>query len=303
MILRRLTLLASLGLFAALTLVLAGVIPAVRFVRERIELTVRPRSLEVNGLYVYANPLPILLAQGLTIPFPTDATQLAPATIAVTEVDPATGTDLRPIPVLWFLNERSFTIRVPAAGETWVRVRFTQRATAGTATYLLTTTKPWGRPLERGLYVLRPEDAIVERQLKDLVAYQLATGKAHKDAAGNPQYEPPHASTGGTRLEFDHAEFYELHTRSLENTFGRAYETELRLGPDRHTFQVWASPRRFPPFPNNHLVWLPAFYADQTGRIRAIRVHERDARCPEDAPICHEVGADEIQKMAERLEQ
>ncbi len=134
----------------------AGVIPSVRFIRERIEVTVHPESIDVNGLYVYANPLPVPWLQGLRIPFPVDASHPAPATVEVSEVDPRTGKDLAPIAVLWFGGEPHFSVRVPAFGAAWVRVRFTQFTLTRSATYLLTTTKPWGRPLDRGEYFLRP---------------------------------------------------------------------------------------------------------------------------------------------------
>jgi hypothetical protein len=144
------------GMLVPVALSLAGIIPTVRFTRERIEVTVHPDSINVDGLYVYTNPLPIALSQGLRVPFSTDTSHPAPATVEVREVDPATGKDLKAILVRWFWREPYFSIRVPAFGAKHVRVRFTQYSPTGSATYLLTTTKPWGRPLEQGEYVLRP---------------------------------------------------------------------------------------------------------------------------------------------------
>ncbi len=148
--------LAAAGILVPVALTLAGIIPAVRFTRERIEVTVHPESIDVNGLYVYANPLPIPWLQGLRVPFPTDASHPAPATVEAREVDPATGRDLGGLAVRWFWGEPHFSIRVPAFGEKYVRVQFSQFSATRSATYLLTTTQPWGRPLEYGEYVLRP---------------------------------------------------------------------------------------------------------------------------------------------------
>lgn len=58
-----------------------GAVPLVRFVRERIELRVRGDALVVEGRYVYENPLPFPVTQGLDVPFATDDGQVAPATI------------------------------------------------------------------------------------------------------------------------------------------------------------------------------------------------------------------------------
>lgn len=151
-----LTTLVAGGILVPVALALAGIIPAVRFTRERIEVAVHPDSITVDGLYVYTNPLPFPWSQGLRVPFPTDALHPTPATVEVREVDPATGKNSGPLAVLWFGREPHFSIRVPAFGTKHVRVRFTQYSPTRSATYLLTTTRPWGRPLEQGEYVLRP---------------------------------------------------------------------------------------------------------------------------------------------------
>ncbi len=143
--------------FIPLGLLSAGVIPAAQFQRERIEITVREDSLEVNGLYVYSNPFPVPVPQGLKVPFVERAGQLAPATVSVVEVDPRTGNDRAALQVLWVNGLPHFTARLPARGVTWVRVRFRQQASTQTATYLLTTTQPWRRPLDAGEYILHAE--------------------------------------------------------------------------------------------------------------------------------------------------
>ena len=151
-----LTSLLAAGILVPVALAWAGFIPTFRFTRERIEVTVHPASVDVDGLYVYANPLPLSWSQGLRVPFATDALHPGPATVEVTEVDAASGKDTKELATHWFGEEPYFTIRVPAFAARHIRVRFTQYSPARSATYLLTTTRPWGRPLEEGEYVLRP---------------------------------------------------------------------------------------------------------------------------------------------------
>jgi hypothetical protein len=143
-------------LMTPLFLAVAGILPAFRFTRERIEVTVRSSAIDVNGLYVYSNPWPVPWTQGLVVPFPVDAAHPAPATAEVTEIDPETGVEVRAIPLVWIGGRPHFTVGIPAFGTMYVRVRFTQPCASSSATYLLTTTRPWRRPLERGEYVLLP---------------------------------------------------------------------------------------------------------------------------------------------------
>lgn len=152
-----LVILVAAACLAALVLEGAGIVPVVRFTRERIEIRVRPEAFEVDGTYVYSNPLPIPWTRGLRVPFHVDGDQRAPATVAVTEVRADGGVDRRGIPVRWLGGEPRFTVGVPASGSTTVRVRFVQTAPYGTGTYLLTTTRPWGRPLDRADYLLRTD--------------------------------------------------------------------------------------------------------------------------------------------------
>jgi hypothetical protein len=140
---------ACLAAAVPLALAFAGVVPALRFVRERIDITVTACRIDVDGLYVYRNPWPVAWSQGLRVPFPFSPHQLLPSSVDV--VDGRTGDPLR---VLWIGGEPRFSVEVPAHGESFVRVRFSQRVLQGRAAYLLTTTRPWGRPLDHGEYAL-----------------------------------------------------------------------------------------------------------------------------------------------------
>ncbi len=156
-VLTKLLLLLPLGAALAwLAATASGLVPAARFTRERIDITVRPSAVEVCGLYVYENPWPFPVTQGLAYPFPVDDSHPAPVSIQVTEADPADGSDLRVVPTFRLGGTPRYSIRIRPGGVAHVRVRYVQPAYVPSATYLLTTTQPWGRPLEHGEYVLNP---------------------------------------------------------------------------------------------------------------------------------------------------
>ena len=128
----RAVVLAAAGLlYGTVLLAAAGVIPALRFTRERIDIAVRRESFAVDALYVYRNPWPFPVAQGLRIPFPDDADLGRPATVEVVEMGGAPDLPERPIPVYWSGGEPRFAITAAARAEATVRVRFTQRAEHG----------------------------------------------------------------------------------------------------------------------------------------------------------------------------
>lgn len=133
-----------------------GFIPMARFTRERIEVTVRPSSIEVDGLYVYENPWPVPVTQGLKYPILSDDLHPLPDSVLVTEADPGTGEDLWVIHTLKLGRTPYYSVRIPAKGARHIRVRYSQEARDLRGAYLLTTTQPWRRPLERGEYLLKP---------------------------------------------------------------------------------------------------------------------------------------------------
>lgn len=143
-----------LGLTATLVLLpfAAGFLPIVRFVRERIDIAVYPEEVRVEGLYVYRNPWPFPVVQGLSIPLPVDATHPMPTDLTATRLAP----DAAAIPLRNILGQDSFELRFRAHEEARVIVRYRQLAPTRDARYLLLTTKPWRRPLLHGVYRLLP---------------------------------------------------------------------------------------------------------------------------------------------------
>jgi len=130
-----------------------NVFPQVHFDRERIEVWVVPRQIQVTGLYHYSNPsrLPALLSLGL--PFPVDAEHLRPSTYSIATAT-ADGHVVAPIRPTERHGEVGFRMFLRPHEDKWVRVDYVQGASVSRGTYILTTTRKWHRPLERGDYVL-----------------------------------------------------------------------------------------------------------------------------------------------------
>jgi len=139
--------------FAALLIPLAGVaglIPLARFDSEQITIHVFPEHVIVDGLYYYRNPYPFRIAQGMSIPFPTDERHPAPIEVQVEELSP----DSREIPFRTMTGRPRFDLPIRAHETVCLRVHYFQRAPGGDARYILTTTQPWLRPLREGEYRL-----------------------------------------------------------------------------------------------------------------------------------------------------
>jgi len=149
----------ALFLFFAVLPFLSGLIPLVRFSDEHIDITVRPDHIHVRGIYVYENPLPFPVIQGLSIPLPIDRDNPAPVLLSVVTMMP----DRAPVSVRHILGAYRFELSVPAGSAVTVMVEYTQYAPEGNGRYILTTTRPWMRPIKRGVFCLIPEGGKITR--------------------------------------------------------------------------------------------------------------------------------------------
>jgi hypothetical protein len=129
------------------------VFPQVRFDRERIEIWTAPQQIQVSGLYHYANPsrLPAFLSLGL--PFPVDGDHPRPSIFAIAEAT-TDGRVLAQIAPIVRHGNVSFRIFLKPRADKWVRVDYIQGANVPRGRYILTSTRQWHRPLERGEYIL-----------------------------------------------------------------------------------------------------------------------------------------------------
>ncbi len=148
----------SLLLIAATFPFASGIIPVVHFKSERIDVHVYPDEILVDGHYFYKNPFPFPAVQGFTIPFPMDKDHPMPMDVHVERLTPIKE-ELR---IRRTFGNTGFDAYFSAHEEAEIRVSYRQKAGGENATYILTTTRPWGRPLESGYYTLYPHGTIIE---------------------------------------------------------------------------------------------------------------------------------------------
>lgn len=116
-----------------------------------------PDEILVDGYYCYKNPFPFPVVQGFTIPFPIDKDHPEPIDVHVERLMPVQE-ELR---LRHLFGNTGFDASFSAHEEAEIRVTYHQRAGGMNATYILTTTKPWGRPLDSGVYTLYPHGTVI----------------------------------------------------------------------------------------------------------------------------------------------
>jgi hypothetical protein len=129
---------------------LAGLVPVARFVRERIDIAVYPDEVRVVGRYVYKNPWPFPVVQGLSIPLPVDESHPMPTELTADRLSPDAG----PISLRTLLGRTGFELSLRANEEAQIVVRYRQHAPTRDGRYLLTTTGPWRHPLDQAVYAM-----------------------------------------------------------------------------------------------------------------------------------------------------
>lgn len=148
----------SLLFIAAILPYALGLVPIVHFTSERIDVRVHPEEIFVDGDYFYKNPFPFPVVQGFTIPFPVDKDHPEPMEVHVERLTPAKEEiDLRRL-----FGKTAFDLYFAANEAVTIRVSYRQMARGANATYILTTTKRWGKPLESGVYTLCPHGTVIE---------------------------------------------------------------------------------------------------------------------------------------------
>ena len=154
---------------------LCGIYPVVHFTEEQIDIRVCPDEVIVDGYYVYQNPFPFPVSQGFIIPFPVDDRHLGPSFLQVRQLQPEEK-DIGP----WYmLGVNRFSLTFKANGTCRVHVRYRQKVIGESASYILVTTKPWRRPLQRTVYRMFPEGVEISasnyglsRQARDFLEFR-----------------------------------------------------------------------------------------------------------------------------------
>lgn len=137
------------SLVAACAAIFGGIVPVARFPSEVITIDLEPSRVLVDATYVYENPFPFPIGQGFVVPTPEG---FEPTDLLLTR-------DSKPLALRHLLGQHRFELRFEGHQRVEVRLRYRQYTPGRKATYLLTTTQGWGRPLRSGIYRLRPNAA------------------------------------------------------------------------------------------------------------------------------------------------
>lgn len=135
----------------------SGVIPTVNFTSERIDVHVYLDEIFVDGYYFYKNQFPFPVVQGFSIPFPVDKEHPEPFDVNVERLTPKK----EPLSLRHIFGKTGFDVYFSAKEEATIRVSYRQKAGGANGTYILTTTRPWGKPLENGVYMLYPHGTVI----------------------------------------------------------------------------------------------------------------------------------------------
>jgi len=132
----------------------SGYFTTVRFDRERIEVQADRGRIYVRGLYHYSNTSRLPAVLTLRVPFPVDSDHPQPDwfTLCKSGEDGRAGEEI--VPVVRG-KDVSFRLTFRPYETKWILLEYSQPSHVPRGRYLLTTTRPWRRPIERADYVLR----------------------------------------------------------------------------------------------------------------------------------------------------
>lgn len=145
------TIILCLG--ACLLLPCLGIVPIALFPEETIEVFVHNGSIEVQATYIYKNPWSFPIEQGFSVPLPVDANHPMPAPLILTRINNG-----EPVLIREWLTCRTFELHFQPKESVPVQLYYRQETPTRTATYILTSTRAWKRPLERAVYRLHCDE-------------------------------------------------------------------------------------------------------------------------------------------------
>lgn len=127
-----------------------GILPTVNFISEKIHVDIYPSEIEVQGHYFYKNPFPFPVMQGFSIPFPVDETHPEPFEVHAERLTPQEEARA----LRRNFGNTHFEVYFWPHEEIEIKVTYRQEVKETNGEYILLTTKPWGRPLDSGLYTI-----------------------------------------------------------------------------------------------------------------------------------------------------
>ena len=117
----------------------------VRFYREHVTVSVSRGLVRVSALYYFRNESGRAVRQGIRYPFPIDRFHGYPETVAVWD---ASGDTLDPVEFTPGDAWVHWDMTLDGGAEKIVRVDYAQPLAEKRATYIVTTTREWKRPIE-----------------------------------------------------------------------------------------------------------------------------------------------------------
>lgn len=142
-------------LFLAL---IAGVdCSALSFEAEELDFTLHLDSIELDGLYHFANYADSCISQLIYFPVPEDSLCLEPELLMLEVVEDSLSTCELIDQGKQGLN---FVLEMPQRSFCTLRIKYRQQLLGNYARYIITTANGWGRPLPYAKYCLKVADEV-----------------------------------------------------------------------------------------------------------------------------------------------
>jgi len=177
------------------------------FAGEEVTIKLAPDRAYVTGVYRFRNPGDKPRPLKLRYPFARGPEVGEPENISVRDAE---GGD---IPFSWKRHDVAFEVTVPARGEAAVTVSFEQACRGCEYTYILTSTRNWGRPIDEARFAvvapvqLAPVDCPYEWEevpaAEGLVRYEMRRDDFYPDIDLRLRWKRPDFYFGSTALEGD----------------------------------------------------------------------------------------------------
>ena len=125
--------------------------PKLSFFKENITFTICAQdTIEVHGIYWFSNTGDDSISTYITYPFPIDSNAAYPYYIVVAQSDTH-----KTVAYQKFSRGISWRQSVPARGFDSVSVVYRQKVKKGCGQYIVSTTKLWGKPLQKANFTVR----------------------------------------------------------------------------------------------------------------------------------------------------
>jgi hypothetical protein len=177
------------------------------FAGEDVTIKLAPDRAYVTGVYRFRNPGDKPRSLKLSYPFARGPEVGEPENISVRG---GAGED---VPFSWKRHDVAFEVEVPAQSEAAVTVSFEQPCRGCEYTYILTSTRNWGRPIDEARFAvvapvqLAPVDCPYEWEevpaAEGLVRYEFSREDFYPDVDLVVRWKRPDFYFGSTALEGD----------------------------------------------------------------------------------------------------